>query len=135
MLPTVPEPEPAAAQPPADSGFDLRCTWQLQEGHPHLAVGYTVADGETVWGVYICSASSLVPGNEWSFTLPMSFSIHEVTIAALNTIAWDRFAVVEEARPEFDEVSKHYILESLRAIEAHSKPCRLVTAIRNFFGG
>lgn len=140
MLPTLPEPETAASPSAAassagDGGFDLRCVWQLQEGHPHLSVGYVVVDGEAVWGVYICSATTLVPGNEWSFTLPMSFGIHEVTIAALNAIAWDRFAVIEEERPDFDDASKHYILDSLRVIVAHSKPCRLVTAIKGFLGG
>ncbi len=135
MLPTLPEPETAAAASAAGGGFDLGCVWQHQDGHPHLAVGYVVAGGETLWGVYICSATSLVPGNEWSFTLPMSFSIHEVTITALNAIAWDRFAVIEEERPAFDEASKHYILDSLRLIVAHSRPCRLVSAIQGFLGG
>ena len=134
MLPTPPEPETASSHPSAEGGFDLRCHWQLQEGHPHLSVGYVVINGETQWGVYICSATSLVPGNEWAFTLPMSFGIHEVTVAALNAIAWDRFAVIEEARQEFDDASKHYILDSLRTIADHSRPCRLVTAIRNFLG-
>ena len=135
MLPTLPEPETAAPPLANEGGFDLRCAWQMQEGHPHLSVGYVVLEGEMVWGVYICSATTLVPGNEWSFTLPMSFGIHEVTIAALNAIAWDRFAVIEEARPDFDDASKHYILDSLRTIVAHSKPCRLVTAIKGFLGG
>ncbi len=137
MPPTLPEPETTATPAGASAdngGFDLRCGWQLQDGHPHLAVGYVVVGGETVWGVYICSATTLVPGNEWSFTLPMSFGIHEVTIAALNAIAWDRFAVIEEERPDFDEASKHYILDSLRTIVAHSRPCRLVTAIKGFLG-
>ena len=135
MLPTLPESEAAVPPSPSEGGFDLGCAWQLQEGHPHLAVGYVVVDGQTVWGVYICSATSLVPGNEWSFTLPMSFGIHEVTIAALNAIAWDRFAVIEEERQDFDEASKHFILDSLRTIVAHSKPCRLVSAIKGFLGG
>ncbi|MEI6559806.1 MAG: hypothetical protein WCO00_15490 [Rhodospirillaceae bacterium] len=135
MLPTLPEPETAAAPSPKEGGFDLRCGWQGQEGHPHLAVGYVVAEGETLWGVYICSATYKVPGNEWSFTLPMSFGIHEVTIAALNAIAWDRFAVIEEERPDFDDAAKHFILDSLRTIVSHSQPCRLVTAIKGFLGG
>ena len=135
MLPTLPEPESAAASSAAEDGFDLRCVWQHQDGHPHLSVGYVVAGSETVWGVYICSATTLVPGNEWAFTLPMSFGIHEVTIAALNAIAWDRFAVIEEERPDFDDASKHFILDSLRTIVAHSRPCRLVAAIKGFLGG
>ncbi len=128
--------EPDAASPPSapDQGFELTCAWQHQEGHPHLSVGYVMADHEIIWGVYICSATTLVPGNEWSFTLPMSFGIHEVTITALNAIAWDRFAVIEEARPDFDQAAKHFIVDSLRTIATHSKPCRLVTAIKDFLG-
>lgn len=123
-------PLPAATEAP----FDLRCGWQRQEGHPHLSVGYVVIDGETLWGVYICSATYLVPGNEWSFTLPMTFGLHEVTMIALNAIAWDRFAVVGTERTGYDEPVKSYIVNSLRTVAAHSRPCALVDAIRDFLG-
>jgi len=114
--------------------FDLRCEWRRHEGHPHLSVGYVVVDGETLWGVYVCSATYLVPGNEWSFTLPMTYAIHEVTMIALNAIAWDRFAVVESERPGYDDPVKGYIMNSLRTIATFSRPSRLVDAIREFLG-
>ena len=125
---------PDDTAPAAGRDFDLRCDWHRQEGHPHLSIGYVVVDGETLWGVYICSATYLVPGNEWSFTLPMSYGLPEVTMIALNAIAWDRFAVVESERAGYDGAVKGYIMTSLQTIEKYSKPCRLVTAIREFLG-
>lgn len=99
-----------------------------------MAIGYVVDGGETVWGVYVCSATNVTCGNEWSFSLPMSFNLVEVTNIAINVIAWDRFVVVESERPFFDETVKHHIMESLRTIRQVSRPCRLVTAIREFLG-
>ncbi|MEI8393284.1 MAG: hypothetical protein WCF85_01015 [Rhodospirillaceae bacterium] len=116
---------------PAEDEFDLRCTWAGRAGHPHLSIGYAVLDDETVWGVYVCSATNVTSGNEWSFTLPMTFNIHEVTNIALNVIAWDRFMVIAGERPDFDEKTKQFIAASLRIVEQLSRPCRLVTAIQD----
>ena len=122
----------AIAHPPASKPFELSCAWANQPGHPHLSIGYVVLDDETLWGVYACSATNVTSGNEWSFTLPMSLSIHEVTALALNVIAWDRFVVIEEERFHYDENAKHAIAASLRLIERLSRPGALVTAIRTF---
>jgi hypothetical protein len=121
-----------APTPPPD--FELNCQWQPHGGHPHLSVGYVIVDGQTVWGVYICSATYLTPGNEWSFTLPLSFEIQQVISIALSALAWDRFMVVESERPAFDEAAKHAIVSCLETIAQHSRPCKLVSAIAAFLG-
>ena len=130
----TPDHDPDHTVPRSARPFDLRCDWHGQDGHPHLSIGYVVVDGVTVWGVYICSATYLVPGNEWSFTLPMTYGLPEVTMIALNAIAWGRFAVVEAERAGYDGAVKGYIMTSLQTIATYSRPCRLVAAIREFLG-
>ncbi|MEI6985581.1 MAG: hypothetical protein WCK65_05580 [Rhodospirillaceae bacterium] len=112
--------------------FELACDWRGSDGHPHLSIGYVVLAEETVWGVYACSATNVTSGNEWSFTLPTTFTIHEATNIALNIIAWDRFVVIESERHHYDEAAKHAIATSLHQVSDFSRPCKLVEAVRVF---